>query len=219
MIHLYGVVDGLDELPAIEGLDGAPLERRQVEGLELVVSRTGREQPEVSDEAVLTHAQVVEELMARSEAILPARFGRAFAGEDELASAVQTKAAELERGLTRVRGCAELGLRVLELAAAPSTNGPRSGGEYMRRQLEETRRRERIAAEFHEPLAELAREETRFRGGNEELLAAAYLVPEELVAAFRERVERLEDAHPDLGVLCTGPWPPYSFAGEGEGEA
>ena len=44
------------------------------------------------------------------------------------------------------------------------------------------------------------------------LLSAAYLVPEDGVAAFRDLVERLQKAHPELGIVCTGPWPPYSFA-------
>jgi len=29
-------------------------------------------------------------------------------------------------------------------------------------------------------------------------------------------VRRLEAAHPDLPIVCTGPWPPYTFAANGE---
>jgi hypothetical protein len=32
-------------------------------------------------------------------------------------------------------------------------------------------------------------------------------------------VRRLEAAHSEVTVVCTGPWPPYSFAGEREDDA
>jgi len=31
------------------------------------------------------------------------------------------------------------------------------------------------------------------------------------VDAFAAAVARLQDEHPELSILCTGPWPPYSF--------
>jgi hypothetical protein len=42
-------------------------------------------------------------------------------------------------------------------------------------------------------------------------VSAAFLVPRERLASFRRMVGLLADAHPDLALLCTGPWPPYSF--------
>ncbi len=111
MIHVYGIVDELDSLPPVEGVDGAPLERRRVDALELVVSEVPRD--DVTQEAVLRHAEVVEALMSRSRAVLPAQFSRPFAGDEELASAVTAKAPELGQRLHRVRGCVELGLRVV----------------------------------------------------------------------------------------------------------
>ena len=45
-----------------------------------------------------------------------------------------------------------------------------------------------------------------------ELLRAAYLVDREAVEGFVGLVRRLQAAHEDLRILCTGPWPPYSFA-------
>ena len=44
------------------------------------------------------------------------------------------------------------------------------------------------------------------------LLSAAYLIPRTNLDAFRARVQRLDDQHPALTFVCTGPWPPYSFA-------
>jgi hypothetical protein len=64
---------------------------------------------------------------------------------------------------------------------------------------------------LHEPLARLAHEATLRQHGGE--LSAAYLVAREDAAAFQQAVARLERP-PDVMVVCTGPWPPYSFAGE-----
>jgi hypothetical protein len=217
MIHLYGVVQDLQELPSVAGLDDAPLESRRIDGLEVVVSRVADELPAVSEEAVLKHAEVVEELLARSGAVLPAQLGRAFADEAELVTAVRTKSAELERGLSRVRGCVEFGLRVLP-GISDAAERPESGRDYMQFRLAETMQRDRVAEEFHEPLSRLSRASARFGGASADLLGAAYLVPEENVASFRDQLVQLELAHPELGVVCTGPWPPYTFAGSGEGD-
>ena len=212
MIHLYALVRGLEELPSLTGVDDAPLERREIAGLDLVVSRTGQELPQVTEEAVLAHGSVVEELMARSRAILPARFGRAFASEEELTAAVRTKVPALEDGLSRVRGCVEFGLRVLGRDSPRQGSTALSGVEYMRARLDEETERDRLSEELHRPLALLARADARFGGASGDLLHAAYLVPNEQTAAFRDRIAGLERLHPELTMVCTGPWPPYSFA-------
>jgi hypothetical protein len=210
VIHVYGVVDGLDEVPPIAGVDEAPLERRRVAGLELVLSRAATPpSAEVSRETVLRHAQVVEALMRRSTAILPAQLGRAFRDDDQLAAAIEEQAAQLERGLERVRGCVEFGLRVTTDPGEPPE--AETGSAYMRARLEQVRLQDDLVERLHEPLARLARETTlqRRAGG----VTAAYLVKRDDVAAFEEEAARLEQAD-GVTVVCTGPWPPYSFAGE-----
>ncbi|MFL5920635.1 MAG: GvpL/GvpF family gas vesicle protein [Gaiellaceae bacterium] len=213
MIHVYGVVDGLAELPPVAGLEDAPLERRRVETLEVVLSRAQTPpSAQVSRDAVLRHAQVVEALAARSAAILPAQLGHAFRDEDELETAVRSQAQQLARGLERVRGCVEFGLRAIPAEGDDEVEAG-SGAEYMRARLEQVRRHDGLVARLHEPLARVARAAT-VRPQNAEL-NAAYLVAREDVGEFRATVARLERA-PDLTVVCTGPWPPYSFATEEE---
>jgi gas vesicle protein GvpL/GvpF len=216
VIHLYGVVEELERLPPVAGVDAGQLERRRIEGLELIVSRTV-DRRGVTQEAILSHAHVVEELMARSGAVLPARFGSAFSDEQELADAVRTKASALARGLSLVRGCFEFGLRVLGDGAAEKGSGGLSGRDYMRTRLAEEKARRRLAQELHEPLARLSRASARFGGASSDLLQSAYLVPRHDVAVFGEHVRGLEATHSDLTIICTGPWPPYTFAASGEG--
>lgn len=210
MIHVYGVVEGLEELPALAGLDDAPLERRRIGELEVVISRAATPpSAEVTREAVLRHAQVVEELAARSGALLPAQLGRGFRDDEELADALRAQARELGERLDKVRGCVEFGLRAL--ATGASEHDEATGGDYMRARLEDLRRQDRLIAELHEPLSSLARESTLHRGPAGEI-RAAYLVEERNVEAFREAAGRVEGS-PGVTVVCTGPWAPYSFAG------
>jgi hypothetical protein len=209
MIHVYGVVDGLAELPALAGLGDAPLERRRVDGLELVLSQAPPA-AEVTREALLRHAEVVEQLSACSAAILPAQLGRVFRDDAELADAVRAQAPQLAQGLERVRGCVEFGLRAIPSVGESDVEAA-SGVEYMRARLEEARRRDRLAERLHEPLVRLARATTLRRQGGE--LNAAYLVAREDISAFQSAVAKLERS-PEATVVCTGPWPPYSFAAE-----
>jgi hypothetical protein len=217
VIHVYGVVDELSELPAMRGVEDAPLRCRRVGELELVVSDVAAN-AEVTQDAVLRHAQVVDELMTRSSAVLPAQFGRPFGGEDELTAAVTSKAADLARGLNRVRGCVEFGLRAVSVAAGPVAHDP-SGAGYMRARLEEERQRERLIARAHEPLAALARATAPATASAGGVFECAYLVPAASVEAFRDAVRRVEAASPELTLVCTGPWPPYSFGSSREDAA
>ncbi len=47
-------------------------------------------------------------------------------------------------------------------------------------------------------------------------ISAAFLVPRDHIACFRQIVGEVANAHPELALLCTGPWPPYSFVSAGE---
>jgi hypothetical protein len=146
--------------------------------------------------------------MHRSAAILPVQLGRAFRDEAHLASAIEEQAGQLERSLEQVRGCVEFGLRMTTEPAEPPEAD--SGAGYMRARLEQVRLQDDLVERLHEPLARLARATTlqRHAGG----VTAAYLVARDDVAAFEAAAAMLERS-PDATVVCTGPWPPYSFAG------
>jgi hypothetical protein len=79
--------------------------------------------------------------------------------------------------------------------------------------LAEVQAAERAAKQIHTPLAAAAGANTlNVLATPELLLSAAYLIPRAEVEAFRARVQELDDEHPELTLVCTGPWPPYSFA-------
>ena len=108
MIYLYAIAEELDSLPDVRGVGGTPLARRSVEGLDLVVSEHDGAEVDTSEEAVLAHARVVEALVERSAALLPARFGRGFRDGAALQEAIEGRAASLREALAQVRGCVEV---------------------------------------------------------------------------------------------------------------
>jgi hypothetical protein len=214
VIHLYAVVVGLAELPTLGGVGNARLERMGVGELELVYSESDLASRAPGDEDVLRHALVVEELMARSAAILPGRLGQRYEDTAELERSVRAESTRLAAALQQVAGCVELGLRVLE---PPHTEHAAlaNGTAYLQAKLAEKQAAERRVLEVHEPLARLARASTRRDGALEgQLLEAAYLVPAGELDGFRDELERIEASRADLDFVFTGPWPPYSFAAE-----
>jgi Gas vesicle synthesis protein GvpL/GvpF len=214
MIHVYAFAQGLGALPPVDGLDGAPLEGLAVDGVTAVFSRRTRS---TSAEALradaLTHAAVVDAVTAAATACLPARFSEPSADEDALARLVRERGPALRGRFGLVAGCVEVAVRVL--AAAPAAARPQDGVAYLRHRRELERRREETAGRLHRLLCSIARE-TRLTvaAGAREQLTAAYLVPRDRLDEVRSVVDGFGIEHPELTVVCTGPWPPYSFAGE-----
>jgi hypothetical protein len=211
MLYLYAFSESPTTLPQAAGIADAPLSLERFDGVEAVVSVLDASSIRPSEESVLAHARVIDQLAAQNEAVVPAQFGRAFDNPASLGQAVLEREKELRAALERVRGCVELGLRVLAPVAEAAPK-PASGREYMLGRLEQSRRDATAADEIHAPLAALAREATRsLRATPQLLVSAAYLLPRDDVDRFREVVRRQQDEHPDLTFACTGPWPPYSF--------
>ena len=207
MLYLYALTEHPTVLPT-----GTPLTAESLDGIDAVVGMVGDDKIEPTEEAILEHARVVDEITALNDAVLPARFGRGYADLDSLERAVAERADSLRAALDRVRGCQEFGLRVFSNSDEALSAGG-SGREYMLGRLEARQRAERLADELHAPLAAVARTATRSVGATPHLLlSASYLVSRDAVDDFHAALRGLEDAHPELTVACTGPWPPYSFA-------
>ncbi len=149
--------------------------------------RAAGAEPAADAEALWRRESLLEELM-RERALLPVRYGTRVADEAAAAAAVAPRDAELAAALDRVRGAVEVSVR----AVAPDravTDAPEA---------------------VHERLSAAAREHARLDGP--EPLRAAYLVDTAAVDGFVATVRELQHEHPGLSILCTGPWPPYSFA-------
>jgi hypothetical protein len=224
MIWVYAICERPEmPPPRRRGLAQAPLDGVRHGDLLAVISRHVHPPGDPALDALWVHERVVERIMA-DRAVLPMRFGTKLPDDEALRHVLAVREQEFLATLARVRGRVEVGLRAMQpLGAEPPPDDQRpqpvspvatSGREYLEAKLRNGRLVEREATALHEPLARLAVEVRRQAArAPEELLRASYLIERAVLARFRGTVERLQRAHPGVAILCTGPWPPYSFVG------
>ena len=209
MIELYAITDNPGPpLPDV----AQPLELVAVDALAAVCTHAA--DADVSAETLWRHEEVVEALMADRD-LLPVRYGTRLDDERAVARAVEERRDELAAALERVRGAVELSVRVVASGTVPATAiaaDASSGAEYLRLRSRAEGSRERAARALHDPLSALARASVEGRPRPPELFRAAYLVERDRVESFAAEVAELQEANAGLSILCTGPWPPYSFA-------
>jgi len=143
-----------------------------------------------ADAETLWRREALLEALMEQGTLLPVRYGTVVADEAAAVEAVSEHRDAFARALAWVRGAVELSVR----AVGPAEAAPE-------------------AARVHATLAVLARDAVRL--GGDEQLNGAYLVERGAVDDFVAAVGRLQREHRALSILCTGPWPPYSFTEAG----
>jgi gas vesicle protein GvpL/GvpF len=209
VIELYAITDNPG--PPLPDA-GPPLELVPIDGLAAVCAPAA--DADMSAETLWRHEEIVEALMADRD-LLPVRYGTRLEDEHAVARVVEERRDQLAAALERVRGAVELSVRVVVAGTAPASppaGDPASGVEYLRLRSRGEASRERAGRALHEPLSALSRASVEVRPRPPELFHAAYLVARGAVESFATEVARLQEANAGLGILCTGPWPPYSFA-------
>jgi Gas vesicle synthesis protein GvpL/GvpF len=208
VIELYAITaDPGPPLPQLAPLRAVPA------GGGLAAICAPAEDREITPDALWRHEQVVEALMEDRD-LLPVRFGTRLEDDAAAARSVAERRVELELALERVRGAVELSVRAVLAEPGPECAEDIGGGaDYLRAKRRATVAQDAAAGAVHEPLAALARAHVRRPPRlPAETLRAAYLVDRASVGGFTRLVARLDERHPELRLLCTGPWPPYSFA-------
>jgi hypothetical protein len=212
------------------GIDDEPLRVCARDGIGVVFSDSAAGTVRPTPPNVWRHEQIAERLM-KDHAVLPARFGTVMPDPDAVEETLARHYEAFADGLRRIRGCVELGVRVMWQSesgpgangygpAAPPIDAPgASGRAYLAARLEEERlRRETVrraaelAGELNDAFRSCAADGTfQVLPSPKFVMTGAYLVPHDQTAEFRRRVEDAGAAHPDVRLLCTGPWPPYHF--------
>ena len=238
MSYVYAVTDRPKEpLPQQLGLDDEELARVVFRDIGAVVSAHAGSDVSAAADKVWRHEQVVESLMS-AHAVLPMRFGTLLASWDEVEGMLRRGYPKFVEDIARVRDHVEVGIRFMALRepgdaqASPASGGSHSpssnglaqsaiapGTAYLRTKLlGEHERRDRHQAEL-----ELVRKTYRILAEHAAAsrldedtvdaptVSAAFLVHRGALASFRQLVGRLAAADRDLALLCTGPWPAYSF--------
>jgi hypothetical protein len=157
------------------------------------------------------YEQTVERI-AQLVPIVPARFGGVLDDDAAVVEMLEAKCETLLAALGQVRGAVELALRAMW--QQPPEPDSHTGASYMRARLD-LRRRARTIADELMPLGQLSRSiRCKLPANPQQPLRCAYLVDRDAVAEFTASVEQLDEQLPGVDLVCTGPWPPYSFAEE-----
>ena len=240
MMYVYAITDRPDApLPRQLGLRDEELTQVVWRDLVAVVSPFDGAALSKSADELWRHEEVVEALMG-DRAVLPMRFATLLPSPQHVGDTLCRSYRAFVEDIARVRGQVEIGMRfmnsietgstdacpfILSDKGAPSGAGP--GAVYMRAKLAEEQNREsrrqarlRPVREIYDRLASHANagrldEKPDDRHGT----SAAFLVPRDGMTLFRGIVDEQARAHPELALLCTGPWPPYSFVNAAAGSA
>jgi hypothetical protein len=234
MIYVYAVTNQpQQELPRQPGLRGQGLSKIICRDLAAIVSSYDGPAPSPSVDDVWCHEAVIESLMSDS-ALVPMRFGTLVPSRRHLKVILCRTYPALAKDIERVRGRVEIGLRFLSMIdedtegdSRPARNavelpGTGNGSAYLRRLMMKERRglarRRSMHGQVRDVYDQLAGHACggRFDDEAKDLrgYAAAFLVQRDAIAAFRDIVRSAAEANPGIALLCTGPWPPYSFVGD-----
>jgi Gas vesicle synthesis protein GvpL/GvpF len=211
---LYGITEDEPALSGKAGLDGARLEAVRHRQLVAIVS-AGRETDQAADlDRLLEYQRVIQSLMER-RSVLPARFGSRSSGRAELCELLERRYHQLLASLERVRGAVELALRAEWRDPSPASSGgrPGDGTAYLLARVDLHRRATAVARRL-DPLATHARAcQTRVLPRPELAVSSAYLIEPARLGEFAETLAEIDGPAEPIDLVCTGPWPPYSFVG------
>ncbi len=213
---LYAISDPrrLPEAPLV-GVDGAAVRFVAAQGLVAAVTEHDCA-PALDVETLWTYEHVIEALTGEGTA-LPVRFGTLLDADGDVARMLTTRCHDLAHKLEWIRGAVELSVRgiwpdaVEPVAAVPAPTGT----ACMRSRLEPHRRARDLARRVHAHL------DGHARASRHRLLtrayvpvSAAFLVAQGSADDFLRRVRGLDAQLHDAELVCTGPWPAYSFVGD-----
>jgi hypothetical protein len=240
--ELTGVGGGPIRTVAAAGLT-AVAEDVDLAGFGAEALRRNLEDLDWLEAAARAHHRVID-AVGQQGPLVPMRIATVYSGDASVAAMLADRQADFRTALRRISGRLEWGVKAYaarppaaggDTAATVDSPSPGTGAgaAYLRRRRDQLAaqkdaRRETVASAeiIH---AELSRHAAGARlhppqapqlTGSKELmiLNAAYLVDDGRADDFAAMVEALAEQYPSVRLELTGPWPPYSFAGNPERE-
>ncbi|MDE3104645.1 MAG: GvpL/GvpF family gas vesicle protein [Acidobacteriota bacterium] len=170
------------------------------------------------------HARVIADCFKHST-VLPFRFGTTFHDDDALRRAVRSNHRHFIANVERLRGKAEMHLKVLVDDTCPGNTALSTvaGHEYLSSLRENaSRQRERqskaraLSLQMHRMFLPLAEEVTckRMESGKM-LLDIAHLIDHKTVERYQNKYSSASQELKECRMQLSGPWPPYHFVHRG----
>jgi hypothetical protein len=208
-------------LTGITGVFGNQIFVFPASDLAVVVSEHNPEDSARMDQqAQRDHARVIAECFQHST-VLPFRFGTHFEDDDALRRSVRSNHRHFIHNVERLRGKAEMHLKVLIDDTCPEGRKILEGvgKEYLASLRENaSAQRERqskaraLSLQMHRMFLPLAEEITCKRAGEGKmLLDIAHLVDKKSVERYQNKYSSATEELKDCRMQLSGPWPPYHF--------
>ena len=179
-------------------------------------------QDNLDQKAAVDHARVISDCFKIST-VLPFRFGTVFSDDEALRRSVRSNQRQFLANVERLRGKAEMHLKVLLNDISPDfpkyLSSPAAGKEYLSR-LRETAcmQRERqtkaraISVQMHRMFAPLEEEISCKRNGSGKMqLDIAHLIDHRCVERYQNKYSSASQTMHECSMALSGPWPPYHF--------
>jgi Gas vesicle synthesis protein GvpL/GvpF len=207
-VLVYGICERGDAAIEGRGLQQRPL-RGLCGGSLMAIVSDHDEPPPRAVETLWEYEEVVERIAAE-RSMIPARFGSVLDDDDAVLDMLSARHETLLAVIGQTRGAVELALRATW--EQPPEPDSQTGTGYLRTRMQ-LRQRAREVADGLMPLGRLSRtSRCELPGRPQEPMRCAYLVDRDKVDDFAASVQQLDEQLADVELVCTGPWPPYSFA-------
>jgi hypothetical protein len=211
-------------LEGIQGVNGAAVLSYPSGEFTVIVSEYDRDGSQLGEKHVLEHARVVS-VCFRSGTVLPFRFGTIFDTDEALRQAVRANRRTFGQSVARLKGKAEMHLKVLVRdgslrTAMPDVVLPNTvGGEYLVKLREKASKdRERqtkaraLSVQVHKLFNPLEEEISCKRVDSDGMLIdIAHLIDSKSVEKYQNRYNSAAKQLKNCELLISGPWPPYHF--------
>jgi hypothetical protein len=196
---------------------GAELVSVDLDGIHAISERRD-EPPAISEETLRRQHDIVSQIAARADAVLPARFG-ALVSEAELRHLVDLRREVIRRSLILVKGRQQMTVRILASAAAHRGKLPAraasSGTEYLNERRAAASGRALPGVDILQGAVRDVISADRVDPGKGRVVATLYhLIVSGTDPVYRERIEAVVPKLAPMTAMVTGPWAPFAFAPE-----
>lgn len=226
-LYVYCFAEGSPSLHKTpRGISGAPVRLIKFEDLSAFVSVCRVAVFPASRKNALAHHEVVRSINKQTTP-LPARFGT-LVTDQQLRNYVLVHRQALKAKLAHVRGCAEMNVKMIGKIAR--TDAPQSitvgqelgpGTTFLLKKRTEILNEEagvlqkgQFSEWLHEKLSDLIKDEQiSLVPSHTVILAKAdHLIERTNIQEYRDRMARAVAERPEVRLMVSGPWAPYSFA-------
>jgi hypothetical protein len=208
---------------AMRGIDARPVFPFRCDKYAMLVSRLERDFP-FSARSIAEHGRLISRVF-QSHTVLPMRFGTFFRSEKQISELIRENKQEFLETFCRLRGKAEMRLKVVLSGAAESwetrrkppqkyVEGERneSNGDGEASDLLSQQMAAELAARLRHVLHPVDEQVfCRKIEGNQFLVDCAHLIDAGQVEAYQKLSALASDQVKDCAVRMSGPWPPYHF--------